>query len=273
MRRDYDLDSLSGDGLGPLTIGASNAGTSLVGNVTLSVELEELLEIKLGALEDLDLVEEDVLEGVDGLASLLNLLSNGIGDELLDDLLKGAARDLTLDDLEHTLADSTDLAGLSVSGLLDLLGATLGETNGKETKQVTISGLDVNVGLNKGLPLLNHGTELISGHGHTVEVGQASLALNLIDTKTELAESLILALGVQVTEGDIKNTTTKVIISVLQALSAVDEGLTEVTDGEAGGSLDVVPVLAGEGIDDLLLESLLSLGKTLVLANSLHKNE
>lgn len=269
---EYDLDILGGHGLGPLTIGASNTGTGLVGNVTFSVELKELLEVKLGALEDLDLVEEDVLEGVDGLASLFNLLPDGIRNQLLDDLLQVAPRDLALDDLEHALTDSTDLAGLGVSGLLDLLGATLGEANGKETEQVPISGLNINVSLNKGLPLLNHGTELISSHGHPVEVGQASLPLDLINAKTELAESLILALGVQVTKGDIKDTTTKVVISVLQTLSAVDEGLAEVTDGEAGGSLDVVPVLAGEGIDDLLLESLLSLGKTLVLANSLHEN-
>jgi hypothetical protein len=95
-----------------------------------------------------------------------------------------------------------------------------------------------------------------------VEVGQAGLALDLIDTQTELAESLVLALGVQVTKGD---------ISVLQTLGAVNEGLAQVADSKAGGSLDVVPVLAGERINNLLLESLLSLGETLVLANSLHK--
>jgi hypothetical protein len=104
-----------------------------------------------------------------------------------------------------------------------------------------------------------------------VEVGQAGLALDLIDTQTELAESLVLALGVQVTKGDIKNTTTEVVVSVLQTLGAVNEGLAQVADSKAGGSLDVVPVLAGERINNLLLESLLSLGETLVLANSLHK--
>lgn len=104
-----------------------------------------------------------------------------------------------------------------------------------------------------------------------MEVGQASLALDLIDAKTELAESLVLALGVQVTKRDIKNTATEVVIGVLQTLGAVNEGLAQVANCKAGGSLDVVPVLAGERINNLLLKSLLSLGETLVLANSLHK--
>lgn len=235
------------------------------------MELKELLEVELGALQDLDLVQVDVLEGIDALAGLLDLLANGVRDELLDDLLKVAGGDLALDDLEHALADGTDLAALGIGGLLDLLGATLGEADGEEAKEVAVGGLDVNVGLDQGLPLLDHGTELVSGHGHSVEVGQAALALDLINAKTELAESLVLALGVQVTKGDIQDTTTKGVISVLETLSAVDEGLADLTDREAGGSLDVVPVLTGEGIDDLLLQTFLSLGKALVLADGLQK--
>ena len=44
-------------------------------------------------------------------------------------------------------------------------------------KSVTISGLDVTVGLNQCLPLLHHGPQLVSGQPHSVEVGQAVLAL------------------------------------------------------------------------------------------------
>lgn len=213
------------------------------------MELKELLQVKLGALEDLDLVQQDVLEGEDGLAALLDLLTDGVGDQLLDDLLQVAGGDLAGDDLEHALADGTDLAGLSVGGLLDLLRATLGETDGEQTEQVTISGLDVNVGLDQGLPFLDHGAKLVSSDGHTVEVGQAGLALDLVDAKTELAEGLVLRLGVQVTKGDIQDTSTEGVIGVLQTLSAVDQGLTNVADGKGGGSLDVIPVLTGERID------------------------
>ena len=41
-------------------------------------------------------------------------------------------------------------------------------------------------------------------------------------------------------------------------LGAVDEGLADIADLEHGGGLDVIPVLAGEGIDDLLLGTLLA---------------
>lgn len=156
MTSQVDLDSLGRNGLGPFAIRASDAGTGLVGDVTLGVELKKLLEVKLGALEDLDLVEEDVLEGVDGLASLFDLLADRVRNKLLDNFLQVAAGNLTLDDLKHTLADSTDLAGLGISGLLNLLGAALGETDGEETQQVAVSRLDVNVGLNQSLPLLDH---------------------------------------------------------------------------------------------------------------------
>ena len=42
---------------------------------------------------------------------------------------------------------------------------------------VAISGLDVAVGLDEGLPLLDHGPQLVSGQAHAVEVGEAVLAL------------------------------------------------------------------------------------------------
>merc|ERR1719175_333730 len=45
---------------------------------------------------------------------------------------------------------------------------------------VTISGLDVAVGLNQRLPLLHHRPQLVSGQPHPVEAGQAVLALNFL---------------------------------------------------------------------------------------------
>ena len=42
---------------------------------------------------------------------------------------------------------------------------------------VAIGGLDVAVGLDQRLPLLHHRPQLVSGQPHTVEVGQAVLAL------------------------------------------------------------------------------------------------
>lgn len=54
----------------------------------------------------------------------------------------------------------------------------------------------------------------------------------------------------------------------LGSLSAVDQSLADIANLENCGSLDVVPVLAGERVDDLLLDSLLaSLGQPLMAKN------
>ena len=139
-----------------------------------------LFTIKLGELEDLCLADEDVLKGVDGAAGLLDLLANGLGDELEDELPKLDGGGLLDHDLGHPLADGADLGGLGVAGLLDLVGAPLGEANGEQADDVAVSGPDVDVGLDEGLPLLDEGAELVAGEIHAVEVGEAVPALDFV---------------------------------------------------------------------------------------------
>jgi hypothetical protein len=292
-----------GEDSGLLEVLALNLGAGGVLDISTRVELEKLSEVELGGLEDLDLADKDVTEGVDRLARLLNLGSNDLGDELLDELLQVAGRGLGDHDLEHLLADLTDLSSLGVGGLLDLVDSLLGEGNSKEAEQVTVGGLDIDVSLNDGLlklfekkmrkvgqclvyhvfpikkkyprfliperkhkktllcvfkckekkkgsylPLADHGAELVRGHVHTVEVGEAVLALDLINTQLDLAERVLLAL-VQVSEGDLEDTALQGIVGVLHTLGAVDEGLADVANLKGRRSLDIVPVLAGEGVD------------------------
>ena len=53
----------------------------------------------------------------------------------------------------------------------------------------------------------------------------------------------------------------------------VDQGLANLTNLEGVGSLDVIPVLPGEGIHDLLLDTLLASNlEALVLAYSHYLN-
>jgi hypothetical protein len=146
--RRTSLNRFENFGLLEVTL-AINLGTSLV--ISARVELEELAKIELGGLEDLDLADEDITERVDGLACLLDLASNDLGDELVNKLLQVAGGGLSNHDLEHLFANLTDLGRLSVGGLLDLVDALLGEGNSKEAEQVTIGGLDINVSLDDGL--------------------------------------------------------------------------------------------------------------------------
>ena len=69
-----------------------------------------------------------------------------------------------------------------ICGLLDLVGAALGESNGEQAEEVIISGFDCDIGLNQRLPLSDERSKLVGCEVETVEVGQAVLALNLIDS-------------------------------------------------------------------------------------------
>lgn len=233
------------------------------------MQFEQLLNVELGSLEDLDLEDGDVLEGEDGRAALFAFLTNGIRDELGNQVLDFTTGNFAADDFEHALADGADLSALSVAGLLDLLRATLGESDGEQAQQVTVGGLDVDVGFNEALPLLDHGTELVLGKGHAVEIGQAGLALDFVDAQAELAEGDIFALGVQVTQAKFEDTSLQAVFSGAHTLSAVNQGLASIAVGEEGGSTEVVPFFAGEGLNSLLGLSLFTLCQAFVFTNSL----
>lgn len=144
----------------------------------------------------------------------------------MGELGEGAAGGLALDDLGHLLADGTDLGRAGVGGLLDLVGATLGEGNSEETEEVVVGGLHGNVGLDQGLPLADKGTELVGGEVKTVEVGQTVLALDLVDAELDLAEGVVLIV-LEVGEGDLDDTALEGVVGVLQTAGAVDKGLAD----------------------------------------------
>lgn len=236
------------------------------------MEVKESTKVELGRLEKLDLADVDVLERVDALGGLLDLTADDLGDELLGELGEGAAAGLTLHDVGHLLADLSDLRAAGVCGLLDLVGASLGEGDAEQTEEVVIGGLDDDVGLDQGLPLADERTELVGGEVETVEVGQAVLALNLIDSQANLAERVVLIL-LEIGERNLEDTALKSVVGVLETGGTVDEGLANtcgvlvkifflsssggrksdrrknvLSDGEGGRGLEVVPVLLGEAI-------------------------
>ncbi len=230
------------------------------------MNLEELVKVVLGCLEDLDLADVDILKGEDTLGGLLNLAADNLGDELGNKLAQVARVGLTLNDLEHLLADSSDVRRLGVGVLLDLVGTLLGEGDDKDTEEVTVGGLDILVSLDERLPLADERAELVRGEVHAVEVGEAGAALDTVNLQLELAVSLLVVL-VEVGEGSLDDTALERVIGVLETLGSVDESLADVAVLEEGGSLDVVPVLAGEGVDSPLLVTL-ALGELLVLSDS-----
>jgi len=93
----------------------------------------------------------------------------------------------TLHDVHHLLTDGSDLGGLSVGGLLDLVLSSLGETNAKESELVSVSGCTINVSFDLGLPLLDDGALFVTGQFHTVEVGQTVVTLDFFADQSEFS--------------------------------------------------------------------------------------
>lgn len=160
------------------------------------------------------------------MGSLLNLTTDNLWDELGGELSESAGASLTLDNLGHLLADSPDLGRSSVCGLLDLVRSALGESDGEEAEEVVVGGLDGDVGLDQGLPLSDKRSELVGCEVETVEVGQAVLSLNLIDTELNLAESVVLIL-LQIGQRDLEDSSLQCVVGVLETGSSVDEGLSD----------------------------------------------
>lgn len=106
------------------------------------------------------------------------------------------------------------------------------------------------------VPLLDDRAQLVAGHGHGVEIGEDILALHVLADELELPE---VGLGtVKISKRDFEDTSLKTLRSDLRSLGPVDQGLSDLAVGEHGGGLNVVPLLAGEGIHGLLLSSLLA---------------
>lgn len=205
--------------------GGTHLLAGLVG-VGLAVEVKESTEVELGRLEELDLANVDVLERVDALGGLLDLAADDLGDELLGKLGEGAAAGLTLHDVGHLLADLSDLRAAGVCGLLDLVGASLGEGDAEQTEEVVVGGLDDDVGLDQGLPLADERAQLVRGEVETVEVGQAVLALDLVDSQADLAERVVLIL-LEIGERNLEDTALESVVGVLETGGAVDQGLAD----------------------------------------------
>lgn len=96
--------------LGPVhDLAGGGVGDGLGGS--FAVQVHQLVQVEAGLLQDLDLADVDLVQGVDALASLLDVDSDGVRDQLLNNVLQVAGRDLAGDDVDHFLADLTNLKG------------------------------------------------------------------------------------------------------------------------------------------------------------------
>lgn len=170
------------------------------------------------------------MQRINALGSLLNLAANDLGNELGGKLGEGAAGSLALNDVDHLSSDGPDLRRGGIRRLLDLVWSTLSESNSEKADEVVVGGLDGDIGLNETLPLANKRSQLVRGEVQAVEVGQAALALNLVDSEANFAERVVLIL-LEIGERNFDNATLKGVVCVLQTGCAVDEGFADTGKG------------------------------------------
>lgn len=167
-----------------------------------------------------------ILQRIDSLGSLLDLTTNDLRNELVSELSERAAGCLPLHDFNHLLADGTDLRRTSICGLLNLVRASLGEGDSKKPKEIIIGRLHSDIGFDQRLPLAHEGSQFVGCEIKTVEVGQTVLALNLVHTKLNLAESMVFII-LQVSQRDLENSTLQGVIGVLETTGPVDQSLPD----------------------------------------------
>ena len=75
----------------------------------VAVQFHQLVGVESRPLEDLDLTDVDLLDGVDSAAALLDVHGDGVRNELVDELLQVAVGNLAGDDRSHLGANSANL--------------------------------------------------------------------------------------------------------------------------------------------------------------------
>lgn len=129
--------------------------------------------------------------------------------QLSEERLQSVLGDFTDHDLHHLLANDLLLRVLRVAGGLNLALVAAGECNAEHAEHVAIRSLSLHEGFNERVPLLNEGTELVTGHIHAVEVGVAVISLDFFDLELNLPPSILVVLVLQVSERNLEHTTTE----------------------------------------------------------------
>ena len=111
------------------------------------------------------------------------------------------------DDFYHLLSNQLDLCSCSIRSGTELSLSSGSEANYEESEEVIITGLDINISLDGGLPLSNKRAQLVSGDIHSVEIGVARAAFDILHHKSYLAVALFCSLVIllQISQASLKH--------------------------------------------------------------------
>jgi len=107
------------------------------------------------------------------------------------------------------------LGVLGVAGGSHLLGSSLGEANAEQSEQIAINGLGLHEGFDEGVPFLDEGAQLVLGHVHSVEVGEAVVSLDFFNLDLNLSPGLSSAISVQISQRYFEYSTLQTVSGVL----------------------------------------------------------
>jgi hypothetical protein len=101
------------------------------------------------------------------------------------------------------------LGVLGVASSLDLSLVSAGESNAEHAEEVAVGSLGLDEALDKGVPLLDEGAELVTGDVHAIEVGVAVVSLHFFNFNLNLAPCLLVSLVLQISEGSFEDAATE----------------------------------------------------------------
>jgi len=238
-----------------LTTSALSFTTSCSGGLFL-IQLIEFGDIELRLLDGLDLSDDSSAQWVDELAGLGDLLGELFGMvELSNEVNQVGGRGFLSDDFYDLLSNGLNLLLLSVTGLSGLSGLFTSEGSDEHSQDVAVHSLDFVVDINQSLPFSDELTELVSGHIHGVEVGQAVLSLDVFDGKLDLSPCFFSI--IQIGEGGFDDSALQRVRGNLCAGGSGDAGLSNDSSCERSRGLNVVPFFSEERVLNLLLGTLL----------------
>ena len=223
----------------------------------------ELVEVDIGSLDDLDLSDLDVLDGVDGGDLLGDLLLNDLAGEEVEDLGGIGLGDLLGNDVVDSLSDDFLLGGEGVVGFSLLVGGFAGESDHEDSQHISVLGLDVLDGFNKGLALLDERAELVTGDIHTIEGGDGLSAFGLVDDELDFSPVEAVLVRGEISLHLFDDSALDAVFHLFydkqddtETLGAVSAGEAEGFGLEGSGSLELEPLLSGERVHHLLFLSL-----------------
>ncbi len=125
--------------------------------------------IQFWFLQHFDFSDNDVVQRVDESARLGDGLGGGVGQQILDEVGQSAGAGFLLDNISHFFSDDFDGLSLGVTGLADLVGVFLGESDDEYSHDESVQGLNLADSFDQGLPLADEVAKFVTGHVHSVE--------------------------------------------------------------------------------------------------------